>query len=159
MHIWGGVQEQQLQRCYCPQNPSVHCVHCTQMLLWNLHSCNTKTKSDTLITWFKTNLQSGKKKVHFLMALQGCFTFCSLKECGPPHCYCVNTLVWLQCELHASTSTDDCSLCGLRDGLKFWFEGHRIPRMPFALLTVHLQTLESFRKASNLAEGCKQIAK
>lgn len=43
------------------------------MLLGNLHSCNTKTKSDTLITWFKTNLQSGGKKSSFPNGITGMF--------------------------------------------------------------------------------------
>lgn len=84
------------------------------MLFHNPLARHTKTNSDTLSSQVHKP-SKWKKKVDFLMTLQGCFTFCSLKECRPQRCYCVNTLVWLQSEQHTSTSTDESSLSRLWD--------------------------------------------
>lgn len=128
------------------------------MLFHNALARHAKTNSDTFM--HEPSKWKKKKKVHFLMTLQGCFTFCSLKECGPQRRYCVNTLVRLQCEQQTSTSTDGSGLCGLRDEsevtILVWRSRFRQDALYDCWLSI-LQTHRSSYKASDSAGGCKQI--
>lgn len=129
------------------------------MLFHNPLARHAKTNSDTFM--HEPSKWGKKKKVHFLMTLQGCFTFCSLKECGPQRRYCVNTLVRLQCEQQTSTSTDGSGLCGLRDESEVTILVWRSHFWQDALYDCWLSILQTHRssyKASDSAGGCKQMA-